>query len=871
VVGRGRQLAYLARAIAPARDGHGGAVLVCGPPGAGASTLCLQAAAASTFRVLVVRGVEGERRLDGAGLHDLVGVLDRGGLPALAHLRGDTRARPQPVAVAVAIRSLLVAAAREQPALIVVDDADRLDAASATTLQFCARRLDGTGVAMLIAARANTAPGWDGVERLELAGLDQRDTLALLRRHSGVPVSARVAGRIREATGGTPAMLRAAAGLLTASQLAGLEALPLLPAPDAAVAAWAARLRALPTACAQALVLAAVAADAPAAVTVRAMRELGLDLADLDRAVAAHDVRLDGGAPRLPDGAERTALLHAAAPSAQAAARRALARAWMAAGAADEAARELTAASLAADADAAAELAAAGRAARVQGAHADAAAALRAAASGTLDVGDRAALLLEAADTLADSGPAAGVLALAEEIVAARPPPGVRTAAELHRAHALLAQGRPQPARELLVAAASGVPAAPELLAAAAVASGMLGDVAAARQLSGLAGSDGLASRTRAWVRVLAGDPAGAGALRPDPSSLPAIHADYASWLEVAMWLELDGGALPAAGPPYRLGVAAEAALRAGNWRVARSRAEAAVAAAARLRCDAARAEIVLTVLDGCLGDERSARARAERVRDRSQGLDHPRAIAALGALELACGDPDAAAALLGEAHRRALAGGVAEPGVLRVAPDLIEALIRAGRHAEARRVLATLAAAAAIRDRHWIAAATWRCNGLLAWAGDVDTAFATAERHARHLGAFDRGRLDLAHGERLRRDGRRVEARAHLRAALERFDALAAAPWSQRAARELRVCGSRPPRPSAARGEPLTPQEAEVAQLVAAGRTNREAAAALFITRKTVEFHLGHIYRKLGVRSRSQLVLLRAGREEVRHTVSQS
>ena len=857
MVGRGRQLAHLAGRLEAVRDGSGEAVVVCGSPGAGTSTLCLRAAARSGLRVVVVRGVEGERTLDGAALHDLVAALPALRLPALAHLRGGARAGPPAVAVAIACHTLLVAAGREQPTVVVVDDADRLDAASAVVLQFCARRLGGARVAMLVAARGGS--GWEGVERLALGGLDEGETLTLLRERSELPVRADVAARIRVATRGNPALLCAAAGSLTAAALAGNEELPLLPALPGAVAAWAARLAGLPDACVLVLVLAAVAADAPPAVAVRALGELGLGLADLDPVTGC--VRLDRGAPRLLDAPSGTALLHAAAPSRVAAARRALARAWMEVGEAEEAARQLVAAPLSTPA----ELAAAGRAARERGAHRLAAGALRAAAAVTLDPHERAALLLEAADTLSDGGSRAALLGLADEIAAAAPAPAVRAAAELHRAHALIAQGHPQAAAEHLIAAArpSG---AGDLFAAAAVALGLLGDVVAARDLARRAGEG---ARVAGWVGVLAGDPGGADALAG--SAAGPIETDYASADEAAMWLDRPVAAPPAGTSPYRLGVAAEAALRAGDWDLARARAHDACAAAARLGCDAARGELILAALDGCHGDEGAARAAATAVRERAEGLDHLRAITALGAIELACGAAEDAAALLGEAHRRALAGGVAEPGVLRVAPDLVEALIRAGRQVEARRVLETLAPAAATAGGGWIAAVTWRCRALLARPGDVDGAFARAERHARGLGPFERARVDLARGERLRRDSRRVEARAHLRAALERFDALAAAPWSERAKRELRVCGSRPARATAGRGELLTPQEAEVARLVAAGRSNREVAAELFITTKTVEFHLGHVYRKLGVRSRTQLVLLEAGRGSSRPTVFQS
>ena len=122
----------------------------------------------------------------------------------------------------------------------------------------------------------------------------------------------------------------------------------------------------------------------------------------------------------------------------------------------------------------------------------------------------------------------------------------------------------------------------------------------------------------------------------------------------------------------------------------------------------------------------------------------------------------------------------------------------------------------------------------------------------------FERARLELAAGGHLRRTGQRREAAAVLSEAARRLDALAAAPWATRCARELDACGLRPRRRAAgvpvAGDAAVTAQERLVAHLVAGGRTNREVAAELVITTKTVEHHLGRIYAKLGLRSRSEL-----------------
>jgi DNA-binding NarL/FixJ family response regulator len=119
----------------------------------------------------------------------------------------------------------------------------------------------------------------------------------------------------------------------------------------------------------------------------------------------------------------------------------------------------------------------------------------------------------------------------------------------------------------------------------------------------------------------------------------------------------------------------------------------------------------------------------------------------------------------------------------------------------------------------------------------------------------FERARTELCFGERLRRARRRSEAREPLRAALARFESLEATPWIDRTTAELRATGERARRRRPETADRLTPQELQVAQLITEGATNREAAAALFVTPKTIETHLNHVYRKLGVRSRVELV----------------
>jgi DNA-binding NarL/FixJ family response regulator len=120
----------------------------------------------------------------------------------------------------------------------------------------------------------------------------------------------------------------------------------------------------------------------------------------------------------------------------------------------------------------------------------------------------------------------------------------------------------------------------------------------------------------------------------------------------------------------------------------------------------------------------------------------------------------------------------------------------------------------------------------------------------------FEQARTQLAYGRRLHRERRRADARVQLRAALDEFDRLGAAPWAAQARNELRAAGGRRRPRSACDGRGLSPQESRVAAAAARGGSTRDVAAELFLAPKTVEFHLGQIYRKLGVRNRAQMIV---------------
>jgi DNA-binding NarL/FixJ family response regulator len=192
------------------------------------------------------------------------------------------------------------------------------------------------------------------------------------------------------------------------------------------------------------------------------------------------------------------------------------------------------------------------------------------------------------------------------------------------------------------------------------------------------------------------------------------------------------------------------------------------------------------------------------------------------------------------------------------VAIDPTEAALRCGDRDSARAELAELEAFAAETGAAWAAAATEHCRALLAGDRDAEQHFAQAlAHHARSPRRIDRARTELAFGEHMRRIRRRVDARTHLRAALETFEEVGAAPWAERARQELRASGETARRRDDSPPTELTPQELQVARLVAEGLSNRDVAARLFVSPRTVEFHLRNVFAKTGVTSRAALAHL--------------
>jgi DNA-binding CsgD family transcriptional regulator len=262
-----------------------------------------------------------------------------------------------------------------------------------------------------------------------------------------------------------------------------------------------------------------------------------------------------------------------------------------------------------------------------------------------------------------------------------------------------------------------------------------------------------------------------------------------------------------------------------------------------------------LTLVEAMLGRHSDCERDAQRVFGLSPrvGLrDAPaRARYALGLSALTGGRIDQAIEEL-EHCREVFAD---QPGNGLWRPDLIDAYLRAGRLDDARELLQIFEREATRSGHELMLMIVARCRATLADETDAEAAFDEALRLCDAAQwPLERARCHLANGERLRRSGQRAAARTQLRSALDIFEPIGAEGFAERARQELRASGETLRARTGAQPEQLTAQELQIALLVARGATNREAAASVFLSPKTVERHLSNAYRKLGVRSRSEL-----------------
>jgi DNA-binding CsgD family transcriptional regulator len=898
LVGREREQHLIDGLVSAARVGQSGVLVLTGEPGIGKTALLMHAAtAASGMRLLRATGTESEAEVPFSALLQLLRPalvhLDRIPAPQAEALAGALALRPgtgsDRFAVGAATLSLLSRFAEDQPLAVLIDDAHLLDQPSAQALVFAARRLTADPVVLLATVRAGSPSAFGDADLpvLTVGGLSPAASAELVsasRRGSGAPVAA----RLHEATGGNPLAL-----LELADDVPLLDALPPdapVPVPARLARAFARRADRLSAAARTALLVAATGGD-DLALVARACRLLDVDETALDEAETADLLAVAGGVVTFRHTLVRSAVWAEAPPAARRAVHRALAevlpgedvdrRAW-----------HLAEAAVGPDEDTARILDAAAERARDRSAHAVAATAFERAARLSPDPAAAVERLVAAAESAWQAGMGDRATSLLARATEHPQPAALRVRAAGLRGAIAARTGSVESARDELMRAAADSPDPDTtilLLADAILACFFLADTAtvatAAAHIDRLVGS--AESEPVRWVAAVAcgvaevltgrgGPDRIRGAVRQLDPAGPSPRDR-----RLAPWLVLGPLFLRESGTGHALVAAVEADLRRRSdlgalpfllFQVARDQAtqdrwdvaEVNYAEGIQLAretgstADLAACLAGLAWLEARQGRETACREHAAEALEicgpRHLATFQVWSLSALGDLELGLGRPEPALGHLRQLE--ALLAGLGLDDVdLSPAPELAEALVRLGRVDEARGQADRYAARAAAKGQPWALARAARTVALTCEDSGIDRQFALAlDRHERTPDRFELARTQLAFGARLRRARRRVDAREPLRAAVAGFDALGAAPWAELAAVELRATGETARRRATSGLEELTPQELQIATLLAAGRTTREAAAALFLSPKTVEYHLRHVYLKLGIASRAEL-----------------
>jgi DNA-binding CsgD family transcriptional regulator len=880
-----------------ARHSRGSALVLHGLPGVGKSTLLATAAAeADGFTVLRTSGIESESPLAFAALQRLLRpvlrLAERLPAPQARSLRrafGEEDGEVDRFLVFLAALSLLAETAEEAPVLAVVDDAHWLDDASAAALLFVARRLQVERIALLFAARDGDVRRFDAGElpNLTLGELDATDAGVLLTALAKVPVPGDVLDRLVTSTGGNPLALVELANTLPAGQLSGQDPLPVhLPLTEGVERAFLDRVRRLPPG-AQSFLLVAAADDSGRAAIVR-QAALALD-ASPEAVSAAEDSDLvsvvDGGVT-LRHPLVRSAVYAAATGSQRRAAHRALAAALVGSGDLDRRAWHRAAAveepdeSVVADLDQVAE-----RAGRRGGLEA-ASAAWERAAELTVAAGPRASRLLSAAGAAWAGAQPGRARALAEAARATADSVVVRADVDRLRARIEWNIGSGPVGHRILLQAARDVAGADFARAT------VMARMAAAAAIFGA--DSGIDIDPTEFVG--------------DPDSMPP-GAARSSALLLSGFAHIARGDLRDAAAEFRLAFAEDttggdvdlvpnlglAALYIGDDDVA-------LREYGRFVARARDAGAPVTILYGLArrapaeistGDWRTAAAGAAEALDLARGTGQD----PLGSLPLAWltllaalrGDQPEFDRCLTEFDRPTRARDVGLTSVVSrdvmlwargvaatdaalhhleqithtmvknmSALDRMEAAARAGRADLVDAWAGELATLADLTGAPWAMASAAHARALLADGSEAQALFERAlDAHARSPRRVDRARTELAFGEFLRRSRHRVAAREHLRAALDTFEDVGAARWATRARHELRASGETSRRRDVSAPVDLTPQERHVAELVRQGLNNRDAAAQLFLSPRTIDFHLRNVFTKLGVSSRAELAVL--------------
>jgi DNA-binding CsgD family transcriptional regulator len=922
LVGRRRELARMRSCLDEAWSGPSTVLVIEGDPGIGKSTMLAEARAAAPGTVLSTTGIEGESDIVYGNLADVfrgryahLAAIPERQADALASVFAIGPSRPADrFTVASATLNLLGAIAAEGPLLVTIDDAQWIDPASLQALLFAANRLEVQGVVLLFAVRARQPTGQQlsRFPTLALDGLGASDARQLLAE-AGVPAMSEAStSRLVEESGGNPLALLTLPTTMPADDLA-LWALSAEPLPISSVLenAFCGNITTLPAETRQALLMLAVLGSGTLKPTsVWSAAELSLD--DLDPAEEAGLIVYRQGRPEFrhpliraaayrvaTTAARRRAHLHAADLLESSTNARALERRAGHLVAAGTAANESLASTFQATADQ--ELA--------TGNFTVAGKLYQRSADLTPNPNIAMRRMLLAANALRLAGAIDESRGLLADAASRGDDPAVLAAighalSRLEVYRGSMVQGR-DGLLEIGIAAAVRSPVqAADILSDAALASTVIGDMetarTSARHAMALVAHPGSSpplqvTAVSVLVSALSGDQGEARALlAPRTAEIDTVDPLGIDFIyQVSLELSLAHFALEetdrsrvllqravegarersATGVlPFRLGSLARVEFWQGRWATAL----ATVHEALRLADETgwvserpsslatlARIEAVTGRHEECRSHAKDATAAAELA---GAGTYAALGHVALGMLELTCQNPAAAIGHFELVTAFADNVGFARSPVMWWSSDLIECYVAEGMLDAARHELAKLEVVASGPAMPTTAAVAARCRALLEPAA-FERYMADALRlHAIGDMPFEQARTELLMGGYLRRRNQQGKARPLLASALATFERLGAVDWASRARDQLEATGMRIRRTTNGLGE-LTPQELQVALAVARGMSNKEVAGHLFLSVKTVEFHLSHVFQKLGVNRRTRVASLVARHETLQGT----
>ncbi len=896
--GRERERGVLDRTLEAARDGQGAVLVVYGEPGVGKTALLEYAVeAAPDFHVSRAAGVQGEMELAFAALQQLCS-------PSLEHLEhlpepqrnalevafGLSKGRPpSPFLVGLAVLNLLSEAAQERPLLCLVDDAQWLDRASARALTFVARRLLAEKIVLVFAAR-ELGDALAGLPELHVEPLGRRDARALLESVLPARLDEHVLDRIVAETRGNPLALLELPRGLTPTQLAGGFGLPAaVPLSASIEESFTRRLAGLPGDARRFLVLAAADPVGDTALLWRAAKQLGIPESVAETVEAGGLLEL-GSRVVFRHPLVRSAVYRAVGLKERRAVHRALAEATDPLIDPDRRAWHLAQAASMPDEDVAEELERSAGRAQARGGLAAVAAFLERAAALTPEPARRAQRLLAAAAAKRDAGDLEAALGLLDDVEAGTLDDLGRARDELLRAQIALEQRRGSDAGRLFLSAASRLEQLdPELAretylealggamtSDVEVAGGALAVAAAARAAPAATVPprtvdvllDAFAIRltegyeaavpamARALVLLLATDLSAQDIGR----NLSLSNGRNGNVVALELWDDEALHLLAAGQAESARDTGALAHLEFALSFLARSHMLAGELTAATLVLDEARliaeatgtpalvnAPMILAVWRGDQAEasELIEATAAEAASQRWTSNNYARSV-----LNNGLGRHDAARDAAWEAFQPDPVGY----GSLLV-PELAEAASRTGDQALLELAVEWLSERTRVIDSGWANGIEARVRALASEGGVAESLYRRSiEQLSRTRLRLELARTHLLYGEWLRRERRRLDARKELRTALEAFADMGAEAFAGRADRELQATGERARKRTVETLGELTPQETQISRLVAQGHTNREIAAQLFISPSTVEYHLRKVFRKLGVKSRTQL-----------------